>query len=481
METIMTENLATLFQFDPLHQRRVEADFSGGHLSSDGGALLLRQIDNSLGLSAKLASCFSDDRNQVFVEHSLPELVAQRLYALALGYEDLNDHNSLRVDQLLATAVGKQDPTGMNRTCAEDRGKPLASASTLNRLELGNELGAAHYRKIQPRHEQIEQALLEAGVQTISLNTLEVVIDFDATDDIIHGLQDGRFFHGYYRNYCYLPLYGFIGSVPVWAQLRSSNIDASKGTTEALEKIVPAIRLRCPNARIIVRGDSGFCRDEILSWCEANNVFYCFGLARNNRLEAFLDQAFVWARVKACLCGGWGREFVDFTYRTKESWSCARRVIGKAEVLPGGDNPRFIVTNLPTEGFVADEPERFAAGACYEKFYCARGEMENRIKEQQLDLFADRTSTHYLGSNQLRLWFSTFAYLLLDRLRSQGLKGTQLAQATVGTIRVRLLKVAAQISVSCRRVYVRLASAFPLQDVFATAYRQLLGLSNPHC
>ena len=369
----------------------------------------------------------------------------------------------------------------MNRTCAEDRGKPLASASTLNRLELGNELGAAHYRKIQPRHEQIERALLEAGVQTLSPETLEVVIDFDATDDIIHGLQDGRFFHGYYRNYCYLPLYGFIGSVPVWAQLRSSNIDASKGTTEALQKIVPAVRLRCPNARIIVRGDSGFCRDEILLWCETNDVFYCFGLARNNRLEAFLDQAFVWARVTACLCGGWGREFVDFTYRTKDSWSCARRVIGKAEVLPGGDNPRFIVTNLPTEGFVADEPERFAAGACYEKFYCARGEMENRIKEQQLDLFADRTSTHYLGSNQPRLWFSTFAYLLLDRLRAQGLKGTQLAQATVGTIRVRLLKVAAQISVSCRRVYVRLASAFPLQDVFATAYRQLLGLSNQRC
>ena len=476
----MPQNDATLFPFDPLHQRRVEADFSGGHLSIDGGLLLLRQIDSTLGLSAKLASCFSDTRNQDFVEHSLPELIAQRLFGLALGYEDLNDHNLLRVDPLLATAVGKQDPTGMNR-CAEDRGKPLASASTLNRLELGNELGAAHYRKIQSRPEQIEQALLEAGVQSLSPQALEVVLDLDATDDLIHGMQEGRFFNGYYRNYCYLPLYGFVGTVPVWAQLRSSDIDASKGTVEALQKIVPALRRHCPQARIIVRGDSGFCRDQILSWCEANDVFYCVGLARNSRLEPFLEQAFVWARALACLCGGRGRQFVEFTYRTKDSWSCARRVIGKAEVLPGGDNPRFIVTNLPAAGFGDDASERFAPRACYEDFYCARGEMENRIKEQQLDLFADRTSTHYLGSNQLRLWFSTFAYLLLDRLRALGLKGTPMAQATVGTIRVRLLKVAAHIAVSVRRVYIRLASAFPHQDVFTAAYLQLRGLANPRC
>jgi hypothetical protein len=311
METNMTENGAALFQFDSLNQRQVVADFSGGHLSSDGGALLLRQVDNLSGISAKLASCFSDDRNQVFVEHSLPELIAQRLYGLALGYEDLNDHNSLRVDQLLATAVGKEDPTGISRVNADDKGKPLASASTLNRLELGTELGAAHYRKIQARPEQIEQALLDAGVQTLSANTLEVIIDFDATDDIIHGLQEGRFYHGYYRNYCYLPLYAFIGSVPVWAQLRTSNMDASKGTVDALKKIVQAIRNHCPQARIIVRADSGFCRDEILAWCEANIVFYCIGLARNNRLEALLADAFFSARVKACLCGGKAREFVD--------------------------------------------------------------------------------------------------------------------------------------------------------------------------
>lgn len=477
----MTKNGATLFQFDPLNQRQVVADFSGGHLSSDGGALLLRQVDGLSGISAKLASCFSDDRNQVFVEHSLPELIAQRLYGLALGYEDLNDHNALRVDQLLATTVGKEDPTGMNRVSAEDKGKPLASASTLNRLELGTESGAAHYRKIQARPEQIEQALLDAGVQTLAAKTLEVVIDLDATDDIIHGLQEGRFYHGYYRNYCYLPLYAFIGSVPVWAQLRTSNMDASKGTVEALKKIVQAIRNHCPQARIIVRADSGFCRDEILVWCEANNVFYCVGLARNKRLEALLADAFFSARAKACLCGGKAREFVDFSYRTKDSWSCARRVIGKAEVLPDGDNPRFIVTNLPAEGFEDEDSERFCPCACYEEFYCARGEMENRIKEQQLDLFADRTSTHYLGSNQLRLWFSTFAYLLLDRLRTLGLQETQMAQATVGTIRVRLLKVAAHIAVSVRRVYIRLASAFPLQNVFTAAYLQLRGLANPRC
>jgi hypothetical protein len=248
-----------------------------------------------------------------------------------------------------------------------------------------------------------------------------------------------------------------------------------------LKKIVQAIRNHCPQARIIVRADSGFCRDEILAWCEANSVFYCIGLARNNRLEALLADAFFSARVKACLCGGKAREFVDINYRTKDSWSCARRVIGKAEVLPDGDNPRFIVTNLPAEGFMDEDSERFSARACYEDFYCARGEMENRIKEQQLDLFADRTSTHYLGSNQLRLWFSTFAYLLLDRLRTLGLQETQLAQATVGTIRVRLLKVAAHIKVSFRRVYIRLASAYPLQDVFATANRQLLRLALQRC
>ena len=463
------------FQFSDLESRRVESDFTGGYLSSDGGALLVRQIDSHLGTSSRLAECFVDYRDQRFVEHHLPELVAQRLYGLTLGYEDLNDHNLLRLDPLLAVAVGKADPTGMDRSCEEDKGKPLAGASTLNRMELGNQEGPSHYRKIKPDMLKIEQLLIDQGMETLPSDTSEVVLDFDATDDIIHGMQDGRFFHGYYRNYCYLPLYCFVGSVPLIAQLRSSNLDASKGTVEALEKVVPAIRKRFPQARIIVRGDSGFCRESIMAWCEENKIHYCFGLARNRRLESFLDRSFFWARATACLTGGHARVFCEFEYQTIKTWSRPRRVIGKAEVLPNGDNPRFIVTNLPIDGFCDSERERFDPRSCYEDFYCARGDMENRIKEQQLDLFSDRTSTHYMGSNQLRLWLSTFAYTLIERMRALCLKGTQLEKATAGTIRVRLLKIAAHVSISYRRIYVKLASAFPMREVFATAHKKLMG------
>ena len=461
------------FEFDRLATRRVEADFSGGYLSSDGGVLLLRQLDGRLGLIERLSECFEDFRHPAFVDHQLRELVGQRVLGLALGYEDLNDHDALRLDPLLALAAGKSDPTGQDRLCVQDRGKPLAGSSTLNRLELGNYQGAERYRKIKADMAGIEQLLLEMGVETLSADTAEVVLDFDATDDLIHGLQEGRFFHGYHGNYCYLPLYCFVGPVPLWAQLRSSNRDACDGTVEALEQIVPAIRRRCPKARIILRADSGFCREEIMAWCEAHDLYYCLGLARNQRLIEQVQDEFMAARAHACLTGGYARRFTQFDYQTRKSWSRARRVIAKAEVLPQGDNPRFLVTNLPAEGFLDDPPARFAPQRCYEEFYCARGDMENRIKEQQLDLFADRTSTHYMGSNQLRLWFATFAYLLLERLRSLGLQATPLAKATAGTIRLKLLKIAAHLTVSCRRVYVRFASAFPLQELFALLHRKL--------
>jgi hypothetical protein len=467
------------FEFAELAGRRVEVDFSGGYLSSDGGVLLLRETNRSLGLSKKLAGCFSDDRNDLFVEHQIDELLSQRLMGIALGYEDLNDHDALRLDPLLAVAVGKADPTGMDRICAQDKGKPLAAPSTLNRLELGNEEGSPHYRKFKPNMELIEELLIEVSVQSLCPQSSEIVLDFDATDDTIHGLQEGRFFHGYYRDYCYLPLYCFLGSVPLWAQLRHSRLDAYKGTVEALEKIVPILRKRCPQARIIVRGDSGFCREALMSWCEANDLYYCFGLARNDRLQAKLQRAFFFARATACLTGGHAREFVEFEYQTKKSWSRPRRLIGKAEVLPQGDNPRFIVTNLPAEGFQYDPPDRFAPRACYEEFYCARGDMENRIKEQQLDLFADRTSTHYMGSNQLRLWFSTFAYLLVETTRTVALQGTELAKATAGTIRRKLLKIAAHVTVSSRRVYVKFASAFPRRELFGLAHHRLTALCGP--
>lgn len=473
----MSTDLQEKFQFDDLAGRRVECDFSGGYLSSDGGLLLLRQIDAELGLSNALAGCFHDDRDPRYVEHQLPELIAQRLFGLSAGYEDLNDHNDLRRDPLMAVAVGKVDPTGMDRRYTEDKGNALAGASTLNRLELGNQQGAEHYRKIKANMEMIEGLLVEFGVRTLAPECAEVVLDFDATDDPIHGLQQGRFFHAYYGNYCYLPLYCFAGSVPLWAQLRTSNMDASKGTVEALEKIVPAIRRRCPQARIIVRGDSGFCREDIMAWCEREGIYYCFGLARNARLMKLSERAMFFAKATACLTGGHAREFIEFQYRTLNSWSRSRRVIAKAEVLPKGENPRFILTNLPPDGLGATEIGRFAPAACYEKFYCARGDMENRIKEQQLDLFADRTSTHHMDANQLRLWFSTFAYFLIERMRTLTLQGTELERATAGTIRLKLIKIAAHITISCRRIYVRLASACPSRDVFADGHQRLRAIS----
>jgi hypothetical protein len=465
-------------QFDKLAGRRVECDFSGGTLSSDGGLILLRDLDKQLKLSERLAGCFIDNRKQRWVEHQVRELVAQRLLGLCAGYEDINDHNRLRVDQLIAVAVGKADPTGNDRIDPQNKGKALAGASTLNRLELGNQKGNPHYRKIKAQMEMMEDLLITLAVETLTPDTQEVVLDFDATDSIIHGLQEGRFFNAYYDNYCYLPLYCFIGDVCVWAQLRKSDIDASKGTVEALQRIVAAIRKRCPGARIIMRGDSGFCREAILAWCEVNGVSYVLGLARNTRLLDYMQSSMFLARLKACLTGGYAREFTEFQYQTLGSWSKARRVIGKAEMLPKGENPRFIVTNLLKDGFIPDQLERFAPRACYENFYCGRGEMENRIKEQQLDLFADRTSTHYMDTNQLRLWFSTFAYFLMERLRCLALSGTQLAQATAGTIRLKLLKIAASVTITCRRIYVRFASAFPLREVFAAAHKNILALAS---
>jgi hypothetical protein len=462
--------------FDRLGSRQVVTDFSAGYLSSDGGMLLLRQIDEGLGISRSLAGCFRDFRSPLFIEHSLRELVAQRLLGLAAGYEDLNDHNLLRLDPLFAVAVGKEDPLGTGRA-PQDQGKALASASTLNRLELGNNKNTRCH-KISANHEAIEDTLLRMGVRCLPKHSRELVIDLDASDDPLHGHQEGRFFHGYYGHYCYLPLFAFVGSVPLWAQLRTSDGDAARGAVDALKKIVPALRKRCPKAQIIVRADSGFCREEIMAWCEAQQqpkLYYCLGLARNSRLRELLEEKFARVRESAILCGGVARGFTEFQYQTLKSWTLNRRVIGKAEVLQDKDNPRFIVTNLPAKGFDYDQhsPERFCAQKCYEDFYCARANMENQIKQQYLDLDADRTSTHWMASNQLRLWFSTFALLIIQRLRTLALQGTELANSTAGTIRQRLLKIGAIVTVSTRRVYIRLASAFPLQKVFAQAHRAL--------
>ena len=344
----------------------------------------------------------------------------------------------MRRDPLLAVAAGKLDPLGAKRRDPADRGHALAAAPTLNRLELGNSR-TSRYHKIAHDPQAIEATLLEMGVRALPRDTAEVVLDFDASDDPLHGRQEGRFFHGYYGAYCYLPLFCFAGEVILWAQLRPSDIDASEGTVEVLEKIVAARRRRFPQVRIIVRGDSGFCREALMAWCERQaQVYYCLGLAKNARLTALLAPVLDRARQKQILCGGASvRTFAEFTYRTLSSWSRARRVIGKAEVTAQGDNPRFVVTNLPAEGFAGEPPEgagRFAAAALYEELYCGRGEMENMVKQMQLDLQATRMSTHWMASNQLRLWLSAFGCLLLERLRALSLQGSELARASLGTI-----------------------------------------------
>lgn len=470
---MITECTPIQMDFQGVGRRKVEASFDGGHLSSDGGALLLCEVEERSTIIDRFAVCFSDRRDARFVEHGVVELLRQRVFGIALGYEDLNDHDRLRIDPMMALASGKEDSEGKNRRHEEDRGKPLASPSTLNRLELTPEDATedSRYKKLVYHGERVEALLVELFLESFKKAPEEIILDFDATDDPLHGNQEGRFFHGYYGNYCYLPLYVICGDELLVAMLRQSNIDACDGAVPVLERLVAAIRVKFPHTRIILRGDSGFCREEIMAWCEENNVYYVLGLARNSRLTKILEPALFKAALRQCLTGVACREFLCFEYRTKTSGSRSRRVIGKAEVLRQGTNPRFIVTNLP---------EDYATPAdLYEKVYCARGEIKNRIKEQQLDLFADRTSTHTMRANQLRLWFASVAYVLINRLRSVALEGTKMARATCGTIRLNLFKVAAALKVSVRRVMVHLPTTCPFQNVFIQAWEALQRLPRP--
>ena len=455
-----------VFEFQDHNRRKVTASFDGGHLSSDGGgSLLLRELERRTGIIGSLADCFTDYRDPSRIEHSLEELLRQRIGALALGYEDLNDHDRLRCDPALALMTGKDDVEGLDRSRERDKGKALAAHSTLNRFELGALGGDARYKKIIPDRTAIEALLIRQGVRAISRRSRQIVLDFDATDDPLHGAQEGRFFHGYYGHYCYLPLYCFCGNVPLWAWLGSAQRgDASEGTVDALKKIVPAIRRRFGRKMaVIVRGDSGFARERIMRWCEDNKIFYCFGLMRNARLSKKLTPSFEALHEQASELPA--RSFAQFEYRTLKSWSHARRVVGKAELLDRGENPRFVVTNLSSDVF--------DARSLYEDFYCARGDMENRIKEQQQDLFADRTSTHAMASNQLRLWFSAFAHLMLSHLQANALRGTRLEKASIGTVRLRLFKIAARVKVSVRRIRFGLASGCPDEAVFAAVWKNL--------
>lgn len=445
--------------------RQVMADFSGGYLSSDGGVLLLRQVDQSIGLSRRLASCFRDERDPRFVEHSVEELVRQRLLALALGYGDLNDHADLRRDPLLAVAAGKTDPLGAERV--SDPGRALAAPATLQRMETAIDHKASRYHRLIAEPALLRAQLLREAVRTLDPHARRVIIDPDATDARLHGQQEGRFFHGYYGDYCYLPLLIYIDDVPVWAELRTADGDAARGIVAAVQAVVAAVRQRCPHAQIVIRGDSGFCQEELMAWCEANGVDFVLGLARNARLLKSLGPTLARARERAALCGGRTRQFTEFDYRTLESWSRERRVVGKAEILGDKDNPRFVVTSLAATAESAD--------VVYEQIYCGRGDMENAIKEHQLELFGERLSCAGFASNEVRLLLASFAQLLVERLRVIGLQGTALARATAGTIRVQLLKIAAHVTVSVRRVYVRFASSFARQEIFAQAHAQLIG------
>ena len=444
--------------FAMLGNRKVTAAFDGGMMTSNAGALLLREVDLAMGLSRQVAACFRDGRRQDRIEHAAGTLVAQRIHGIALGYEDLNDHDEMRHDPVLGLLSGKLDARRADCTV-------LAGKSTLNRLEHAPRAEGDRYRKLSVDEEAMKGLFVSLFLKSHAKAPERIVLDLDATDDPIHGDREGRFFHGYYKCYCYLLLYVFCGRGLLLAKLRPANIDASAGAKDEIARIVAQIRERWPNVDIWLRADSGFCREELMAWCEDNGVEYVFGLARNARLEALIADELAEAKAKAEESGKPTRIFKELRYQTRKSWSCERRVVAKAEHLPKGSNPRFVVTSLDCGTVEAKK--------LYEAIYCARGEMENRIKECQLDLFADRTSAASLRANQLRLWFASLAYVLVTALRRMALAGTELAQATAGTIRLKLLKLGALVTVSVRRIKIAIASACPFKAVFVNAHRRL--------
>jgi hypothetical protein len=448
---------AELFEFAPVDRRCVVAGFDGGAITSDAGALLLRATDRTIGLVGRFAGCFIDRRRPKLVEHRVATLVGQRVFGIALGYEDLNDHDDLRHDPMMAVLAGKLKAARSD--CA-----PVAGKSTLNRLELSREV-ATRYHKISHDPAAIEGLFVTLFLEAHKRPPREIILDLDATDDPLYGHQEGRFFHGYYDCYCYLPLYIFCGDQLLAAKLRPANIDASAGAVEEIARIVAQVRARWPLTRIILRADSGFARDALMRWCEANRVDFIFGLAKNVRLTRAIGAELIEARAESVTTKAPARRFKELIWTTRKSWSQPRRVIAKAEWTQGEANPRFIVTSLTQ----ADGAGR----RLYEEVYCARGEMENRIKECQMDLFADRTSTGTMKANQLRLWFASMAYVLLESLRRIGLQPTDLANASCGSIRRKLLKIGALVTISVRRIKLAMASGCPYKAVFATAHRKL--------
>jgi len=478
--------LETPRRFNPLAQplgklqqlggRELVWRFDGGDITSDGGALVLKKVEERTGIVRRFAACFEDYRRPDQIEHPLVDLIMQRVFGLALGYEDLNDHDELRRDPMLAVALGKDDVKGEQRRRKQDRGKALAGKSTINRLELTapdydgsprqKESNQPETKKIVMDPESADALLVDLFLEAHGQVPDHIILDVDATDDLLYGKQEGRFYHGYYKDYCYLPLYVFCGEHLLCSRLRRSNTDASADSVEELEPLVARIRQRWPAVRIWLRGDSGFCRENLMAWCESEGIDYVFGLAQNARLKKQIEAQMAEAEKQYEQTQASARVFTEFLYATEKTWSRERRVVAKAEHLDKGANPRFVVTSLLAEQKPAQE--------LYEKVYCARGECpENRIKEQQLDLFADRTSTAKMWSNQLRLYFSSFAYVLLQTLRRTALAGTELENAQCGTIRLKLLKIGAQIRVTVRKVWVSLSEGYPYATLFARVLAHL--------
>jgi Transposase DDE domain group 1 len=452
----MTECNQSGFEFEASGRREIVARFDGGTISSDGGALLLRQTDKRLNLLPRLAECFLDGRNQEQVEHSILEMLSQRIYGLALGYEDINDHEQLRKDPVFGMLAGR-----------DELEKPLAGKSTLNRMELGAGTND-RYKKITFWKEAVDELLVKVFLESHQQAPEQIILDVDTTDLPLHGKQEGRFFHGYYDSYCYLPLYIFCGEQVLCARLREANHDAAWGSLTEIRRIVAQIRMAWPNVKIILRGDSGFCRNELMSWCENHGVDFVFGMARNQKLRRIIGAQIHTATQQWKQTGKPARVFSEFPYQTKRTkksgWDRQRRVAAKAEHIDGKENPRFVVTSLTSE--------RWAAQALYEELYCARGDMENRIKEQ-FSLFADRVSSETMRANQMRLYLSAMSYVLVSGLRRLGLKETELADAQVSTIRTKLLKIGAQIRVTVRKVWVSMASSYPWQDLYGRVWANL--------
>jgi len=458
-----TECTPELFEFKPVEGRQVVAAFDGGAITSDAGALLLGATDRAIHMMDRFAACFDDARCPELIEHKVVTLVGQRVFGIALGYEDLNDHDELRHDPMMAVLAGKLEAG--REDCA-----PVAGKSTLNRLEL-SQLEPTRYHKISHNPIAIKRLLVDLFLEAHERAPSEITLDLDATDDPVHGNQEGRFFHGYYDCYCYLPLYVFCGRHLLVAKLRRASLDAADGAVEEVARVVAHIRRRWPQVRILLRADSGFARDELMAWCEANGVHFVFGLAKNDRLIAEIKGELEQAEKTSRRTGKPARRFKEFRWLTRQSWSRERRVVAKAEWTQGEANPRFIVTSLTR----AECKARYL----YEKVYCARGDMENRIKECQLDLYADRTSTATMRANQLRLWFASMAYVLLCALRRIGLDQTNFANATCGSIRLKLLKIGALVSISVRRIKIAMASACPAAHIWGLAAIRLGAAASP--